>query len=1252
MKKKNKFFIVSNAHLDTQWNWTIQDTIRDCVKNTLQDNFTLLEKYPHYVMNFEGAFRYKLAKEYYPHLYEKLKKYVADGRWNVAGSQWDASDANVPSSEGFMRQILYGNGFFESEFGKKSTDIFLTDCFGFRYSLPSIAAHMGLNGFSTQKLVWGVGSPIYNKDGTVSRPMPDKDAVRMDLGKWIGPDGNFVIGSFLCGDYTRRLERGDDRPLHERKEYLEAIKHNEKYAGVPSRMMYYGTGDYGGAPSDGSARLVNEAVEQNGDDKDFEVIAASSDAIYNSLTKKQIEKMPAYRGNLLIPHGYGAATSHTINKRWNRKCELLADAAERAASTAKWLGRAEYPKERIDFAWKLFLWHQFHDDLPGTSILDAYRFSYNDYVIAQNILAEELTASSGAVISALDTRVDGEPVVVYNPTSFKRTDVAAAELPEGAKYVKVFGPDGKEVPSQISKADGRRIVKFTATVAPVSYTVFSVVPSDEPCDMDTGVSASLSGLENGRYKVTLNGDGYISSVYDKKNGRELLSAPSSLGIREDNNTNWPSWEIKYEDTKLPFRDVGGVCSVTVAEAGPALAALRIVRREGASEYIQTVSLCAGGQRVEVDNNVNWGQRRSLLSAAFPLAVSAPEAEFDLGLGAEKGGNTDSFPYFQRLVHQWADLTDKDGSFGVAVLNDCKYAMEKPDDGTLRLTLIHTPLGNFRYTSAQDWQDQGKNIFKYGLTSHKGSRAGVAAEAACLNSPLICFSADKHAGRSASVSFVSVSTDDAVIRCLKREEKGDRLIVRVQETSGHDLKNVRLRFAGGILDCRETNGYEEGDGETAFKGRTLTFDMTPFSVRTFAVRLKERKAVRAYCAQLPLEYDARITTPQSDTGAGRIGSGISVPEEIYERNINAGGVGFTLGRPGENNAVICRGQKIRLPAGAAKAVILAASAAGDKKAEFRAGKRKVVFTVPDFSANVGCWDQIGAGDHAYIKRAPVAVSYSHSHDENGDRLYKFVNIFKFEADTLGARTLTLPSDPDIIVTAVSVVGRGALEAKPVLPLYDTVKEDESPVYLLKTHGMTGEGGYREGELVRVCAPRCNESGQFKRFEGDADVVLIDGVQALVRMGGRNAEIRPVYENNGKNAALGRPYRESSHRNDNEKGGNALNGTSADRWCAEDKGEPNWLEVDLGKSVKIGKWLVEHCSEHDDKPDNTCDFRLEYRTSEKDGWKTADSVEGNTADFTVRDFKPVKARYVRLFITKGAIYGGTTARIYQFHVYECE
>lgn len=1251
--KKKKLYVVSNAHLDTQWNWTIQDTIRDSVKNTLEQNFELFEKYPHYRMNFEGAFRYKLAKEYYPDLYEKLKGYVAQGRWNFAGSQWDASDANVPSSEGYMRQILLGNGFFEKEFGKKSSDIFLTDCFGFRYALPSIAAHMGLNGFSTQKLVWGVGSPIYREDGSVTRPMPEKDVPRMDLGKWVGPDGNYIIGSFLGGNYTHHFEWDrEKRPIHDRPEYLKEIEHNEKYTGVPVRMMYYGVGDYGGSPSDESARYLNEAVESNGPDKAFEVIAGSTDDIFNDLTEEEIKGLPEYNGNLLIPHGYGALTSHTINKRWNRKSELLADACERVAIMAKWLGKAEYPKQRLDEAWKLFLWHQFHDDLPGTSILAAYQFTHNDFVIAQNMMAEELTASADAVASAMNTNVCGEPVVVYNPVGFYRTDIAVAPLPKGSAYAKVYTADGTEVPSQISKADGKKVVKFAATVAPVSMTVFNVVPSSEPCTMDTGLSVSLGRLENARYKVTLNFDGNIASIYDKKNDKELLSAPSSLGTREDNNTNWPSWEIKYEDTKLPFTDVGGVRSIEIVENGAAEVALKVVRKEKGSEYVQTISLISGGDRVNVDNDIDWHCRRTLLSAGFPLTVSNPKATFDQGLGAEEGGNTDSFPYFQHVVHQWADLTAEDGSFGVAILNDCKYGMEKPTDNMLRLTLIHTPLGAFMSQSAQDWQDHGRNIFRYGFTSHAGYRDGVAAEAACLNSPLYAFTTAKHDGCCSEISFVSVNNNEITVRAVKEEEKGSRLIVRVQETSGKAQKGVKLTLAAKINKAVETNGYEEGDGKVRFTSDSLTFDMTPYAVKTFAIDIENAPVTADRGTPVALDYNKRVTTPRSDLTSGEFGQGISIPEELFEKKVNCGGIDFVMGDPGSYNAVVSRGQKIKLPKGATKVAILAASTHRDVDATFKAGKKKVTLRIEDFSANVGTWDQIASGDQASIKRDPVAVSYSHTHDQHGDRLYKFANLFKYVIDLGGADEITLPDDYHVIVMAITAFC-GA-DTRETAPIYDTAKVNDKPTHKLTVIGAEGSGKYREGANVLISAQKYNGNGIFERFDGDADIVWRDKDYAMIEMGKHDVVVRPIYSNLGENVVLGKPCKESGMTNESEQGNRALNGQSVNKWCTAMNEEGNaWLEVDIGKVTPIYKWLVLHCGDSESEHWNTSDFRLEYKAGENDEWKVADAVEGNTETLTLREFAPVNARYVRLFITKPCQNDRDRyCRIYQLHVYKCE
>jgi len=152
--KKYKVYMVSNSHLDTQWRWDVKATIDDYLYNTAVQNLALLERYPHYVFNFEGAVKYEWIKEYYPHLFERIRKFVADGRWNISGASFEANDPNMPSSESFIRNILLAQEFYKKEFGIKSKDMFLPDCFGFSQVMPTLGHHCGLIGFSTQKLSW------------------------------------------------------------------------------------------------------------------------------------------------------------------------------------------------------------------------------------------------------------------------------------------------------------------------------------------------------------------------------------------------------------------------------------------------------------------------------------------------------------------------------------------------------------------------------------------------------------------------------------------------------------------------------------------------------------------------------------------------------------------------------------------------------------------------------------------------------------------------------------------------------------------------------------------------------------------------------------------------------------------------------------------------------------------------------------------------------------------------------------------
>ena len=106
------------------------------------------------------------------------------------------------------------------------------------------------------------------------------------------------------------------------------------------------------------------------------MISATSDQLFKDyFPYDKHPELPIFNGELLMDvHGTGCYTSQAAMKLYNRQNELLGDAAERAALAADWLGVADYPGNSLTESWKRFIFHQFHDDLTGTSIPRAYEF--------------------------------------------------------------------------------------------------------------------------------------------------------------------------------------------------------------------------------------------------------------------------------------------------------------------------------------------------------------------------------------------------------------------------------------------------------------------------------------------------------------------------------------------------------------------------------------------------------------------------------------------------------------------------------------------------------------------------------------------------------------------------------------------------------------------------------------------------------------------------------------------------------------
>lgn len=1117
LTREPTLFVVGYAHLDTEWRWDFETTIREYLPKTLRENFALFEKYPSYVFNFSGANRYRMIQEYYPAEYRKLKEYVAAGRWFPSGSSMEENDVNAPSAESVFRQILYGTQFFRREFGKTSQEYMLPDCFGFPASLPSILAHAGIKGFSTQKLSssWQPAARVGGPDS----PQRTPDGIPFNVGIWEGTDGATVLAALNPGSYSGSVtydlsktppplpEDSTERRRRPLVDWPARVQWNGESSGLFTDYMYYGTGDTGGSPTEASVKLMEAIVtarrtvlpdpwDRRGNtpppDPDAEVrvgdgpvkvISATAEEMFQAITPEQTSRLPRYKGELeLINHSAGSITSQAYVKRWNRQNEVLAGAAERASVLAEWLGGPGYPLARLNHAWTLVMTGQFHDIIPGTSIPKAYEYAWNDEVLALNQFSGVLTRATGAVASALDTDVSGSAIVVFNALNIQREDVVEAKVsfpgapPAG---VRVIGPDGRRVPAQLT---GENTVLFLASVPSVGFAVYDVQAVDEtaaagPGTVPTPLSITESSLENGRYRVELDANGDMASIYDKRLERELLAAPARLEIKTDNPRAWPAWNMDWEDQqRAPRTYVAGPVRFRVVERGPVRVALEVTRETEGSTFVQTIRLAAGdpGNRIEIGNVVDWNTREAHLKAVFPLTAANPLATYNLDVGTIERGNDDE-RQFEVASHQWFDLTDRDGAFGVTILSDAKLGSDKPDDGTLRLTLIRTPGTQGGYED-QGTQDIGRHEFLYGLVGHaSGWRdAKTDWQGQRLNQPLAAFESSRHEGAlGRALSLLRVSNDRVRVLALKRAEETDEYVVRLVELAGRPASDVHLAFAGPVLSAREITAAEMPVGPAEIRDGELVVDLGPYQPRTFAVRLAPPagRISTPRTRAVPLPYDQAVASPDGSVAAGRFdGSGRSLPAEMLPDTIEFGGIPFILAPATQRNAVTPQGQTLELPAGEWNRLYLLAAADGDQTEVFEMGDRSVELTVHDWSGFIGQWEnrvwttrqepappRPGSPPDApprmrtvneatgltpgFIKRAPVAWFASHRHDTDGtNEPYAYSYLFAYPLDLpAGARTLTLPFNQRIRILAVTVADE-ASRVRPAHPLYDTLDRE--------------------------------------------------------------------------------------------------------------------------------------------------------------------------------------------------------------------
>lgn len=1041
-----EIFLVPYAHLDTQWRWEYPTTIGKYIRNTMEKNLRLFKKYPGYRFNFTGARRYGMMKEYYPELFEEVKRLIAEKRWNPAGTCLDETDALIPSSESLIRNILYGDRWQMTELGRSSRDYMIPDCFGFPSNMPTLMAHCAVSGFSSQKLTWGsaVGIPF-------------------DLGIWKGPDGSGIVSALNPCAYVSKIVL----PVQKSPARMERLNRLGEKNGIWKSFQYYGVGDIGGAPGGRSVRMALKSIGKSvGKDRDITVRQGSPDDFFFRITEEEKGRMDSYEGDFLLTnHSAGSITSAAIMKRWNRKNEQLAFAAEEAAVVAMLADGAPYPEQKISAAWPLVIGSQMHDILPGTSTPEAYEYSWNDEVIALKTWTNIIEDSARAIAP----HVPGEgSILLYNPLGTSRSATVDLLLPPenlpGPGLVSMKNGRGEIYPAYLHDGRDTRFLTFCPTLPPSSWTRFELVPPEngEPVPVEDPVVFKHTGsgyeLENRRYRLRLSPKGALVSVFAREPGKELLAKPLAWEFQRELPRMFPAWNMEWDDReKPPFLRIEEGDEVMVLENNPLRVKLHVLKKLRSSTLIREISLSSGGETVEILERIDWREQGCSLKAAFHTTMDNPDftCNWETSRIKREVNNSKVFEMPSRL---WADLSE--GSSGLSVLEDSKYGWDHPEPSVLRLTLLFTPAvrwnNGFRDQKYQDW---GDHTIRYALYAHNGDWRKTDVHGRAFNQPVHSFlvSREDRMKKGEFSSLFSLSSEQFALMAVKKREDDHAVVIRLCERHGRKGEG-RIDFSLSVLSVEELNGLEETLGPVDFDGRGFSFEIEGSAVKTFSVHLEALPATQPDLQKYPdLPFNCRLV------GYNHEKSEALLPGEIVPSAVEAGDITFPLAAGSEMNALLCDGQTIAVEEGFNTFSLLASAAADchgifqwlDSSGSVLSEERH---HIPGIRDSVGQWDRriwkkepkhqqrmgrdyfwfnkcIGV-EKGYIHRKRLEWFSTHTHSEGEDQYYRYGHLYNLSLPVpRGAATLRLPGGDDRIFVHSAVQHRRNLELKNIRLLTD-------------------------------------------------------------------------------------------------------------------------------------------------------------------------------------------------------------------------
>jgi len=810
----------------------------------------LLKKQPNYRFVLDQVAYVKPFLERYPEEAAAFRKFVAEGRLQLVLGMDIMPDVNMPGGETFIRQMQYGKTYYREQFGVDVTVGWLIDTFGHHAQMPQL---LKLGGYKSFWFSRGVPHPEHpaeflweGLDGTRIPAfwLPRSYGLLYGSPKDLPRFGNFVKQRF---DSLAANAKGKDRvglsgvDVSEPEEHLAPLV--EEYNKRPDRPL--------------NLRLAVPT--------EFEAVAA------------KLADRPVFKGEL-NPIFQGTYSSRIELKQWMRTMEQLLTTAEKLGALANWLGSepsadAAALGKTLWRAWELVLFNETHDLASGVMTDHVYEDTLRSYEFARRLAEELIEKRWESIIAKIDTLSAGIPLVVFNTLGWPRTDMAEITVgftDRGITGLTLTDDTGKKVPVQVLEAtrygDGGlkqvRIIFPARDIPAMGYCIYHVVPKSGGSFQESGntfTPAMQPTLENEFYRVNLDPlSGAMTGLLVKSDNWQVIDGRANVVAREADRGDL--WELyrgldggsKFAMTRkqpVPrpgtaifsseFQDKPGT-----VRTGPVLSEFRVHHPFGNGGFGTSVMVYAGMRRIDITTTLINYEKFVRYQALFPTTIRNGKNFHAIPFGASERPAAIEFP-----AQDWVDYGD--GNRGLALLNH-GLPGNVMTDGTMMLSLLraHT-LGAYGFgggyepgmTSDSGLQLGKERTLRYALLPHAGDwrEAGVHRAGLEFNNPPVCRKATAHAGHLPKRwGFLEVSHPNVVASALKAGRQGTT-ILRVYEATGKPATAVKITFRTKIVSARETNLMQDADRELMSHENTLQFDLRPFEIKTFQLRLTPRGA---------------------------------------------------------------------------------------------------------------------------------------------------------------------------------------------------------------------------------------------------------------------------------------------------------------------------------------------------------------------------------------------------------------------------